>query len=92
MRRPQTPWRTARELGDKPLIVTTRGKPIAVLVRVEKMDLESLRLSTNPDFLELIERSRKRDKAEGGMTSAAVRCSFGIKPAKSKPRKRPRKR
>jgi hypothetical protein len=56
------------------------------------MDLESLRLSTNPDFLELIERSRKRDKAEGGMTSAAVRCSFGIKPAKSKPRKRPRKR
>lgn len=49
----------AGQLGGLPLIVTSRGKPVAALVPIEGVDLESLSLSTNPDFIELIERSRR---------------------------------
>ena len=49
------------------------GKPIAALVPVEGVDLETLAVGTNPDFLDLIERSRRRQLAEGGRTLEEVR-------------------
>ena len=37
------------------------------------MDLESVSLSTNPEFIALIERSRARMAAEGGIAAEEMR-------------------
>jgi antitoxin (DNA-binding transcriptional repressor) of toxin-antitoxin stability system len=63
----------AREMRDEPVIVTARGKAIAALVPVDDADLEEMSLSHNPKFLALIEHSRARHKAEGGISSATLR-------------------
>src|SRR5262249_47352553 len=72
----------ARDLNNAPLAVTNHGKPVAVLVPVEGMDWESLSLSTSPQFLDLIEESRRRHEAEGGISSEEVRRRLGIKATK----------
>lgn len=46
---------------------------VAALVPIENTDLETATLSTHPRFLALIERSRSRQKAEGGISSAEMR-------------------
>lgn len=57
----------------EPVIVTAEGKPIAVLVRIRNADLETVSLSNNPRFLDLIQRSRARHKSEGGISAEAMR-------------------
>jgi len=44
---------------------------------VENIDLETLSMSTNSQFLEIIERSRRRDKTQGRVSSEEVRRMFG---------------
>ena len=61
------------EQGAEPIIITRDGKPVAALVPLENTDLETASLSTNPRFLELIERSRSRWRQEGGIPSAEMR-------------------
>lgn len=56
-----------------------RGKPIAALVSIENVDLETLTLSTHPQVIELIERARARQKTEGGIPSVEMRRRLGIK-------------
>jgi prevent-host-death family protein len=57
----------AADISSGPLVVTSRGQPVAALVPIENTDLETVALSTNPEFLDLIERSRARVRAEGGI-------------------------
>ena len=57
----------AAEIGE-PVVVTRDGKPVAVLVALEDTDLEAVSLTTNPDFWNLIQRSRERHEAEGGLS------------------------
>jgi hypothetical protein len=64
---------SAREAGTGPLVVTEGGKPVAVLLALENTDIETVSLSTNPRFIELIERSRSRLAEEGGLSSEEVR-------------------
>ena len=47
-------------------------------------DFETVSLSTNPKFLAMIERSRARQKLEGGISSGEMRRRLGIptKPSK----------
>jgi len=68
----------ARGAGQEPLVVTDHGKPIAVLLPLENADLETASLSSNPHFLELIERSRTRLGQEGGIPAAEVRRRLGL--------------
>lgn len=70
------------EVDKEPVIVTCKGKPIAALVSIENADLETVSLSTNPKFLELIERSRARQRAEGGISSDEIRRRLGVRKAK----------
>ena len=65
--------------GESTLILTVRGKPIAALVSVENADVETVTLSTHPQFIALIERSRARQKAEGGISSEEMRRRLGLK-------------
>lgn len=70
----------ARDAGEEPIILTEDGKPVAALVPIENADLETVALSTNPQFLDLIARSRARQAAEGGVSSAEVRRRLGLEP------------
>jgi len=48
----------AKELGEENIVVTSSKKPIAALVSLKKVDRESLVLSTNPEFMEIIQAAR----------------------------------
>jgi hypothetical protein len=50
-------------LGNDILILTSDKQPIAALVSLKGVDLESFSLSTNSDFLEIIEQARKEIKS-----------------------------
>jgi prevent-host-death family protein len=60
----------AAEVAHGPVIITVAGKPVAALVAIENAD---------PAFLALIERSRARHQAEGGLSSAEVRHRLGLR-------------
>ena len=68
----------ARQVAIEPVIVTVGGRPVAALVAIENADLETVSLSTHPDFLALIERSRARRQAEGGISSEEMRRRLGL--------------
>jgi antitoxin (DNA-binding transcriptional repressor) of toxin-antitoxin stability system len=55
------------------LVVTEGGKPVTALVPIEEVDLESLSLGTNPDFLALIEQSRVRCHPGAGISTGEMR-------------------
>jgi len=66
----------AEEIASGPLVVTNQGQPVAALVPIENADLETVALSTNRQFLDLIERSRARVSAEGAISSEEMRRRF----------------
>ncbi len=72
----------AREVDKEPVIVTRDGKPVAALVSLENADLETVALSVDRQFVALIERSRKRQKAEGGICGTDMRRRLAMKPRK----------
>jgi antitoxin (DNA-binding transcriptional repressor) of toxin-antitoxin stability system len=67
----------AGDMENEPLILTSNGKPVAALVPIENADIETVTLSTHPQFLALIERSRARQKTEGGISSEEMRRRLG---------------
>ena len=71
-----------RTVGEGPVIVSVKGKPVAALVSLENADWETVRLSSHPEFLALIERSRTRQQREGGISSSELRRRLGIRQAK----------
>jgi len=71
-----------RTVGEGPVIVSVKGKPVAALVSIENADWETVTLSSHPQFLALIERSRTRQKKEGGISSHELRRRLGIRRAK----------
>ena len=62
-----------RRAGNEPLVVTVDGAPTAVILALDNADLETVALSTDPDFLALISRSRSRIDAEGGLSAVEMR-------------------
>ena len=68
----------AQEISKEPVIVTVNGKPVAALFPVEDTDWETVTLSTHPQFLALIERSRARQKTEGGISAEEMRRRLGV--------------
>jgi antitoxin (DNA-binding transcriptional repressor) of toxin-antitoxin stability system len=63
----------AQGASKEPVVVTVGGKPVAAVVPIQNADLETVTLSTYPQFLALIERSRSRQKTEGGISTADMR-------------------
>jgi antitoxin (DNA-binding transcriptional repressor) of toxin-antitoxin stability system len=83
----------ARKVSKEPVVLTVGGKPVAALVGIENADAETVALSTSPRFIALIERSRARQKSEGGISGSEMRRRLGLKrkarPAPRKKRARP---
>jgi len=71
-----------RQLLREAVILTEEGVPVAVLLPVENADAETISLSLNPRFLEIIERSRASLEREGGLSPEEVRRRLGILPPK----------
>jgi len=53
-------------------VFTDEGRPVAALVLLENTDLETVALSTDLEFLELIQNSRVRHGREGGLSGAEM--------------------
>ena len=68
----------ARGVVKEPMVLTDGGKPIAALVSLREVDQETISLSLNPRFIALIEQSRVRQEAEGGISSKEMRRRLGI--------------
>ena len=62
----------------EPTVVMREGKPRAVVVSIDDVDMESLSLSTNPQFLAMIERARATHTPGTGLSSDEVRRRLGI--------------
>jgi prevent-host-death family protein len=69
----------ARNVSTDPVLLTVNGKPVAALVAINDADIETVSLGMNPQFLAIIERSRARQNAEGGLSGEEVRRRLGLK-------------
>ncbi|PYV43195.1 MAG: hypothetical protein DMG06_11560 [Acidobacteria bacterium] len=72
------PYRIEYSPDEEPVIVSRKGRPVAALVSIKNADWEMASLSTNPWFLALIQRSRKRQEREGGISSEEMRSRLGL--------------
>jgi len=63
----------SRHVAEEPVVVTDNGKPVAALVSLGNTDMETVSLSTNADFMGIIERSRSRAKREGTLSEEEIR-------------------
>jgi len=61
-----------------PIVVTSRGKPVAALISLRGVDEETLSLSTNPQFMKIINRSRCRYRRDGGISLGELRARLGL--------------
>ena len=73
----------AEGMGNEAVILTLDGKPVAALLAIDHADWETVALSTNPRFIELIDRSRARHAAEGGIPADTLRLRLGLDPSEA---------
>ncbi|MFH1706483.1 MAG: type II toxin-antitoxin system prevent-host-death family antitoxin [Planctomycetota bacterium] len=62
-----------------PVVFTRQGKPVAALLDIHNTDWETISLSLNPEFMSIVEGSRRRHKREGGIFARDMRQKLGIK-------------
>ena len=74
----------AGQTENLPIVITDHGQPIAALLSVPNADLETVSLSTNPQFLSLIARSRARQEKEGGISAEEMRRRLRSAPTEKK--------
>lgn len=61
------------------LVLTRRGKPVAAVVPVEDVDdWQDLVVRSHPDFVALIERSRRPSKPGTGIPLEEMRRRYGL--------------
>jgi hypothetical protein len=65
-------------LNGQALLLTRQGRPVAVVLPAEGADLETASLSLNPQFLAILERSRRRQQEDGGISSDEMRRRLGV--------------
>jgi antitoxin (DNA-binding transcriptional repressor) of toxin-antitoxin stability system len=63
----------AAEIKLGAIVVTDHGHPVAALVPLEEADMETVKLSSAPQFIRLIEQARLAARIEGGISAAEIR-------------------
>ena len=68
----------AREAGGEPLVVTEHGKPVAVLLAADEVDLETIAVRNSPVFQEVMEQSRAQQRAGESYSHEEVCRKLGV--------------
>jgi len=79
----------ARQVEQGAVLVLKNGKPVAILTPAKGLDAESIALANSPKFAQIIERSRARHEAEGGVGIDQVRQRLGVSGGRERRRSRP---
>ncbi len=74
----------AAKIDSGPVVVTSHGQPVAALAPIENADMETVSLSTNRGFLDLIERSRARASRGHDLARGNASPIRGIAPVAAK--------
>jgi antitoxin (DNA-binding transcriptional repressor) of toxin-antitoxin stability system len=69
---------SARNLAGEPIVVTEDGVPIAALMPIDELDLESVALGNNPRFMAILEEARAQCQQGLGLSSETVRRELGL--------------
>jgi prevent-host-death family protein len=77
----------ALRVTEEPLVLTKNGKPWAAVISLKKNDWESISLSTNPDFIDMLQESRRRLRTKGGISTAEMRKRLGLKSKRQRGKK-----
>lgn len=73
------PFLAAAETAEtETLVFTEKKRPVAALVSLRNVDRESLALSTNPQFLGIIEKARKEIRAGKTVSFESVERKFKL--------------
>jgi PHD/YefM family antitoxin component YafN of YafNO toxin-antitoxin module len=70
------------DITQAPVIIVNNGQPVAALITLDNVDMETLFLSTNPKFIELIEHSRAQQRSNDGISSVEMRHRLGLSEVK----------
>jgi antitoxin (DNA-binding transcriptional repressor) of toxin-antitoxin stability system len=70
---------SVRDLAGEPLVVTEAGVPIAALVPIDELELESLMMVNSPKFLAIIEEARAQCRQGLGLPTEDVRRELGLR-------------
>jgi prevent-host-death family protein len=62
-----------RKTRRETLVVTRHGRPLAALLPLKKTDWESISLSSNSEFLKIVERSRASLRAAKAISTSRMR-------------------
>jgi PHD/YefM family antitoxin component YafN of YafNO toxin-antitoxin module len=65
--------RHVRDARRQPIILTRKGKPVAAIIDLPNTDVEAASLSSDPQFMAIIARSRKQAKQQGTVPFANAR-------------------
>lgn len=65
-----------QEARYEPLVLTRNGRAVAALVSLGNEDLEGRAVGADPDFIAIIERSRRRHATEGGISLEEIRHKY----------------
>jgi hypothetical protein len=65
-----------KEMDGMSIMIMYKGVALAVLVPLDNADYETVSLSTNPEFIAMLERSRARGREEGGFSTTEMRKMF----------------
>ena len=65
-----------KEMDGMSIMIMYEGVALAALVPLDNADYETVSLSTNPEFIAMLERSRTRGREEGGFSTEEMRKMF----------------
>ena len=65
-----------KEMDGQSVMIMYKGVALAALVPLDNADYETVALSTNPEFIAILERSRARGRKEGGLSTEEMRKVF----------------
>src|SRR5688500_17262778 len=68
----------AETAEEETLVFTKKKRPVAALVSLRRVDRESLALSTNPQFMRIIEAARKEVRAGKTISLEALEKKNGV--------------
>ena len=65
-----------KHMEGEPITIMHKGVALAILAPAGNDDYESVQMSTNPEFIALLQRSRKSYREHGGIPAEEVRKMF----------------